>query len=90
MDKLLCVRFDENNNDRHRRSFAYKTTDNTLEELESTIKTSVGVTETRYRQRPCAINIIRRGPISVGGNEDLRGQGNLERETDQCRTGQLS
>ena len=90
MDKLLCVRFDENSNDRHRRSFAYETADNTLEELESAVKTPMGVTKTRYREKHGEADSVLGRPISICGDKVLPGQGCYKRKTDQCRIGQLS
>ena len=80
VDKLLCIRLNENSNERHRRSFAYKTACNYLETMESTKETTMGIAETRHRKRPCKADGILWRPLSMGSDENMCCQGNLKRK----------
>lgn len=80
VDKLLCIRLNENSNERHRRPFAYTTACNYLETMESTEKAAVGIAKTWYRKRCGKTYILLWRPLSVDSDENMRGQGNLKRK----------
>ena len=81
VDKLLCVRLNENGNERHRRSFAYKAKSNHLEAMESTVKTAMGIAEAGNRKRPGKSDSILRQPLPMDSDQNVCSQGNLKRKT---------
>lgn len=89
MDKLLRTRLDEDGNERHRRTFAYKTACDHLEAMESTEKAIVGIAETWHRKRPCEADGILWRPLSMDSDENMCGQGNLKRKAVTSRTCEL-
>lgn len=82
MDKLLCIRLDENGNDRHRRSFAYTTESNNPEVMESTVQAAMRIAETRHRKSPGKADILHERPLPMDRNKNLCSQGNLKREAE--------
>ena len=89
MDKLLCVRLYENSNGRGGRTFAYKNKGNHLEAMESTKETAVGIAEVGNRKRYGETDIIHGRPLSMGSDDNICSQGNLQRKAVTGRACQL-
>lgn len=71
MDKLLCVRFHENGNERCRRTLENKAESNYLETMESAEKATMGIAETGNRKRPSEADILNGRPLSMGSEENM-------------------